>query len=56
MIEAFAFVPMPSHIHIIWRSNQMNGKETALGSFLKCTAHAFKRCYPAMLLNFQNMQ
>jgi putative transposase len=43
MIDVFAFVLMPNHIHLIWRTNKMNGKETAQGSFLKFTAHIFKK-------------
>lgn len=46
-IDVFAFVIMPNHIHLIWRTNELNGKETAQGSFLKFTAHEFRR----MLLN-----
>ncbi|MEX6690589.1 transposase [Danxiaibacter flavus] len=46
-IDLFAFVIMPNHIHLIWRTNELNGKETAQGSFLKFTAHEFRR----MLLN-----
>ncbi len=42
-IDVFAFVIMPNHIHIIWRINAMNGKETAQGSFLKYTAHEFRK-------------
>jgi putative transposase len=42
-IDVFAFVIMPNHIHLIWRINELNGKETAQGSFLKFTAHAFKK-------------
>lgn len=38
-LDVFAFVIMPNHIHVIWRVNEMNGKETAQGSFLKYTAH-----------------
>ena len=43
-VDVFAFVIMPNHIHLIWRVNEMNGKETAQGSFLKYTAHEFKKC------------
>lgn len=43
LIDVFGFVIMPNHIHLIWRTNKMNGKETAQGSFLKFTAHQFKR-------------
>ena len=42
-IDVFGFVIMPNHIHLIWRINEMNGKETAQGSFLKYTAHEFKK-------------
>jgi len=42
-IDVFAFVIMPNHIHLIWRSNSLNGKETAQGSFSKFTAHMFKK-------------
>lgn len=42
-IDVFAFVIMPNHIHLIWRLNENNGKETAQGSFLKYTAHEFKK-------------
>ncbi|ELR70916.1 hypothetical protein C900_03199 [Fulvivirga imtechensis AK7] len=42
-IDVFAFVVMPNHIHLIWRMNEMNGKESAHGSFLKFTAHEFKK-------------
>ena len=52
-IDVFAFVIMPNHIHVIWRINAMNGKETAQGSFLKYTAHEFGKLLlredPAML-------
>ena len=42
-IDVFGFVIMPNHIHLIWRINEKNGKETSQGSFLKFTAHAFKK-------------
>lgn len=42
-IEVFAFVVMPNHIHLIWRINRLNGKETPQGSLLKFTAHTFKK-------------
>ena len=38
-----AFVIMPNHIHMIIRTIDMNGKETPMGSFLKYTAHEFKK-------------
>ena len=43
LIDVFAFVIMPNHIHLIWRLNLMNGKENPKSSFLKYTAHQFKR-------------
>ncbi|MCC5928075.1 MAG: transposase [Cyclobacteriaceae bacterium] len=42
-IDIFAFIIMPNHIHLIWRINENNGKETTQGSFLKYTAHEFKK-------------
>jgi REP element-mobilizing transposase RayT len=42
-VDVFAFVVMPNHIHLIWRTKELNRKETAQGSFLKYTAHAFKK-------------
>lgn len=42
-IDVFAFVIMPNHIHVIWRINAINGKEAAQGSFLKYTAHEFRK-------------
>jgi putative transposase len=43
LVDIFAFVIMPNHIHFIWRTNQLNGKETVQGSFLKFTAHEFHK-------------
>ncbi|HMR83002.1 MAG TPA: transposase [Niabella sp.] len=43
IIDVFAFVIMPNHIHLIWRTKALNGKESAQGSFLKYTAHIFKK-------------
>ncbi|MEO9145356.1 MAG: hypothetical protein ABI237_07330 [Ginsengibacter sp.] len=34
---------MPNHLHLIWKINELNGKETPHGSFLKYTAHEFKK-------------
>ena len=42
-IDVFGFVIMPSHIHLIWRAIKLNGKETPQGSFLKYTAHEFRK-------------
>ena len=42
-VDVFGFVIMPNHIHLIWRTNELNGHETAQGSFLKFTAHEFKK-------------
>lgn len=32
-IDVFGFVVMPTHVHLIWRTKELNGKETAQGSF-----------------------
>ena len=32
---------MSNHIHLTWKQNAMNGKETPKGSFLKYAAHVF---------------
>ena len=42
-IEVNAFVLMPNHIHFIWQLLGVNGKEKPHTSFLKFTAHSFKR-------------
>lgn len=42
-IDVFSFVIMPNHIHVIWRINENNGKESPQASFLKYTAHEFKK-------------
>ena len=43
LITIYAFVIMPNHIHLIGQLNAANGKESAKGSFLKFTAHKFKK-------------
>jgi len=51
-IDVFAFVIMPNHIHLVWRINDLNGKELPQGPLLKYTAQAFKKLLkttPAML-------
>src|SRR5688572_29882005 len=42
-IEVYAFVLMPNHLHFIWQLLEMNGKEKPHASFLKFTAHSFKK-------------
>ena len=42
-LDISAFIIMPNHIHLIWRINEPNGKESPQGSFLKYSAHAFKK-------------
>ena len=42
-ISVYACVIMPNHIHMIWKTLALNGKETAQGSFLKYTAHEFRK-------------
>lgn len=55
-LEVFAFVIMPNHIHLIWKVYPNDGKETVQASFLKYTAHAFKKQLikeePALLRKF----
>ena len=41
--DVFAFVIMPNHVHLIWRIIENNGGESPQGSFLKYTAHQFRR-------------
>ena len=41
LVTVYGFVIMPNHIHVIWSQNNLNGKETPQGSFLKYTAHEF---------------
>ncbi|MFY0652640.1 MAG: transposase [Cyclobacteriaceae bacterium] len=50
LIEVFAFVVMPNHIHLIWRLNKLNGKELPSSSLLKFTSHQFKKILPASKL------
>ncbi len=54
LIRVYGFVIMPNHtclagkqVHLIWEQLQLNGKETAQGSFLKYTAHEFLKILKA---------
>jgi len=38
-ISVFGMVIMPNHLHLIWRQNKMNGKESPKSSLLKFTSH-----------------
>jgi putative transposase len=40
-LTVYGFVLMPNHLHIIWKQNKLNGKETPQASFLKYTGHEF---------------
>src|SRR5882757_2858226 len=40
-IKVYGFVIMPNHIHLIWESLDMNGKEKPHASFMKFTGHRF---------------
>jgi len=55
-IEVYAFVIMPNHLHFIWQLLEMNGKEKPHTSFLKFTAHSFKKYLkinnPDLLMSF----
>src|SRR4030095_4132408 len=46
-IDVYAFIIMPNHIHLIWRINEPNGKESPQGSLLNYTAHIFKQMLKA---------
>ena len=54
-IDVYGFVVMPNHIHLIWKINEMNGKESSQGSFLKFTAHAFKKYLRVNNLGFLDL-
>ena len=41
LIDVYAFVIMPNHIHLIWQLKRYNGKELPSASLLKMTAHHF---------------
>ena len=41
LINVYAFVILPNHIHLIWELLQMNGKEMPHASFMKHTSHIF---------------
>jgi putative transposase len=43
LVDIYGYVIMPNHIHLIWKQNQLNGKEMPRGSLLKFTAHQFKK-------------
>jgi len=43
LIDVFGYVFMPSHIHMLWKLNAMNGREKPNASLLKFTAHAFRK-------------
>jgi len=42
-IDVYAFVIMPNHFHLIWKINELNGRESPHGSLLKYTAHEFRK-------------
>ena len=42
-VDVFGFVIMPNHVHFIWRMLAQNGSELPHASFLKYTAHQFKK-------------
>lgn len=43
LVKVYGYVIMPNHIHLIWQLLKMNGKESPKASFVKHTAHAFKK-------------
>lgn len=42
-LKVYAFVIMPNHIHLIWELLSFNGKEKPNASFMKFTAHCFRK-------------
>ena len=42
-ITIYSFVIMPNHIHLIFELNKLNGKEMPHESFMKYTAHEFRK-------------
>ncbi len=50
LISVFAMVIMPNHVHLIWKLNDLNGKELPSASFTKFTAHQFKQMIGAKAL------
>lgn len=56
LISMYAYVIMPNHIHLVWETQQPNGKEEPHPSFLKFAGHQFKKIgsdkYPAWLPEF----
>ncbi|MCW5908563.1 MAG: transposase [Chitinophagales bacterium] len=56
LIEIYAYVIMPNHIHLLWNILSANGKESPSGSFSKYTAHRFKKYLqqynPDLLMKF----
>lgn len=41
-VKVYGFVIMPNHIHLVWEFIENNGKESAMSSFKKFTAHQFQ--------------
>lgn len=57
LINVYAFVVMPNHVHLIWELKAMNGKEMPHASFNKKTAHEIikdlKQNHPKVLPYFE---
>ncbi len=57
LINVYAFVIMPNHIHLIWEMLGKNGKEMPYESFMKATSHQFlaklRRENPELLLQYK---
>lgn len=43
LAEIYAYVIMPNHMHLIWKTDPKGRKETVPGTLLKHTAHILKR-------------
>ena len=57
LINVYAFVIMPNHIHLIWQLKAMNGKEMPNASLMKFTSHQFlekiKKENPELLIDYE---
>ncbi|MCA0383394.1 MAG: transposase [Bacteroidetes bacterium] len=57
-VTIYGFVLMPNHIHLLWRMEGNERKESAAASFSKFTSHHFKKALaeqaPALLAAFSS--
>lgn len=43
LVKVFGYVIMPNHLHLLWTSLKLNGKESPATSFTKYTSHNIKK-------------